>query len=167
MDGSCSHSTDINSNIGENIGCCNAFGCLVTIAALSAGASLKLRGNYLAQPVNYPRAVGNFIYAASWNNISWNEDNFAQNGFVSPYVQMDSVFPTVGASPWTFTNNNLSAVSMSIAGGTVLSINISRNGQTAYASGLTNGMIDLKSGDAMTVAYTVAPTVTMIPRLGQ
>lgn len=167
FDGSCSHSTDINSNIGENIGCCNAFGCLITIATLSAGASLKLRGNYLAQPVNYPRAVGNFIYAASWNNISWNEDNFAQNGFAAPYVQMDLVFPTVGASPWTFTNNNLSAVSMSIAGGTVLSINVSRNGQAAYASGLTNGMIDLKSGDAMTVAYTVAPTVTMIPRLGQ
>ncbi|WP_063551521.1 right-handed parallel beta-helix repeat-containing protein [Burkholderia territorii] len=167
LDGSCSNSTEISGNIGENIGCCNGFACLIAIATLAAGASLKLRGNYMAQPVNYPRAISNLIYAASWNNTSWGEDNFAQNGFVGSYVQMAPVVQTVGASPWTFTNSNLSAVSMSIAGGTVSSIGVSRNGQAAYASGLTNGMIDLKPGDVMTVTYTAAPTVTMIPRLGQ
>lgn len=56
---------------------------------------------------------------------------------------------------------------MSIAGGTVSSISVSRSGQQAYATGLTNGMVDLKPGDAMTVTYSAAPTVTMIPRLGQ
>ncbi|KAG8154302.1 right-handed parallel beta-helix repeat-containing protein [Burkholderia catarinensis] len=167
LDGSCSNFTEISGNIGENIGCCNGFACLITIATLVAGASLKLRGNYMAQPVNYPRAVGNFIYSASWNNTSWSEDNFAQNGFVGPYVQMAPVVETVGASPWTFANNNVSAVSMSIAGGAVSSISVSRNGQASYATGLTNGMVDLKPGDAMTVTYSAAPTVTMIPRLGQ
>jgi len=121
----------------------------------------------MAQPVNYPRAIDSLIYSASWNYTSWSEDNFAQNGFVGLNVQLTPVVETVGASPWTFTNSNLSAVSMSIAGGTVSSISVSRNGQAAYATGLTNGMIDLKPGDAMTVTYTTVPTVTMIPRLGQ
>ncbi|MBZ5788946.1 right-handed parallel beta-helix repeat-containing protein [Burkholderia contaminans] len=167
LDGSCTNFTEISSNIGENIGCCNGFARLITMGALVAGASLKLRGNYMAQPVNYPRAIDSLIYSASWNYTSWSEDNFAQNGFVGLNVQLTPVVETVGASPWTFTNSNLSAVSMSIAGGTVSSISVSRNGQAAYATGLTNGMIDLKPGDAMTVTYTTVPTVTMIPRLGQ
>ncbi|NTZ81661.1 right-handed parallel beta-helix repeat-containing protein [Burkholderia metallica] len=167
MDPSCTYFTEISGNIGENIGCCNAFANLIAVGTLAAGASLKLQGNYMAQPVNYPRAISGLIYASSWNAISWSEDNFAQNGFVSSYVPLNPVGQTVGASPWTFANSNLSAVSMSVAGGTVSSIAVSRNGQAAYATGLTNGMIDLKPGDAMTVTYSAAPTVTMIPRLGQ
>ncbi|WP_321795221.1 glycosyl hydrolase family 28-related protein [Burkholderia sp. BCC1988] len=169
MDGSCSCLTEISNNIGENIGCCNGFGRFITVGGLAAGASLKLRGNYMAQPNNYPRSIDGltYFYSNSWIYISWGEDNFVQNGFVSTYVPVPPVVQTVGASPWTFTNSNLSAVSMSVAGGAVSSINVSRNGQTAYATGLTNGMIDLKPGDAMTVTYSAAPTVTMIPRLGQ
>ncbi|WP_175909928.1 glycosyl hydrolase family 28-related protein [Burkholderia metallica] len=167
VDGSCTSFTEVSGNTGENIGCCNGFARLVTIGTLTAGASLKLRGNYMAQPVNYPRAIDSLISSSSWSYTSWSEDNIAQNGFVGFGVQLTPVVTTVGASPWRFTNNNPSAVSMSVAGGTVSSISVSRNGQQAYATGLTNGMVDLKPGDAMTVAYSVAPTVTMIPRLGQ
>lgn len=167
MDPSCTYLTEISGTIGENIGCCNADAYLIAAGALVTGASLKLRGNYLAQPVNYPRAVSGLIFSSSWNYTSWSEDNFAQNGFVGPVVPLTPVVETVGASPWTFANSNLSAVSMSVAGGTVTSISVSRNGQTAFATGLTNGMIDLKPGDAMTISYSAAPTVTMIPRLGQ
>ncbi|OXI37337.1 right-handed parallel beta-helix repeat-containing protein [Burkholderia aenigmatica] len=167
VDGSCTSFTEISGNTGENIGCCNGFARLITVGALTAGASLKLRGNYMAQPVNYPRAIDVLISSTSWAYTSWSEDNVAQNGFVGFGVQLTPVVQTVGASPWTFANSNPSAVSMSIAGGTVSSIGVSRNGQAAYASGLTNGLIDLKPGDAMTVTYSAAPTVTMIPRLGQ
>ncbi|QVN22008.1 glycosyl hydrolase family 28-related protein [Burkholderia pyrrocinia] len=167
VDGSCTSFTEISGNTGENIGCCNGFARLMTIGTLTAGAALKLRGNYMAQPVNYPRAIDSLISSSSWAYTSWSEDNIAQNGFVGFGVQLTPVAQTVGASPWTFANNNLSAISMSVAGGTVSSISVSRNGQQAYATGLTNGMVDLKPGDAMTVTYSAAPTVTMIPRLGQ
>ncbi|MDN7619327.1 glycosyl hydrolase family 28-related protein [Burkholderia cenocepacia] len=167
VDGSCTSFTEVSGNTGENIGCCNGFARLVTVGALAAGASLKLRGNYMAQPVNYPRAIDALISSSSWACTSWSEDNIAQNGFVGFGVQLTPVVQAVGASPWTFANTYPSAVSLSVAGGTVSSIGVSRNGQAAYACGLTNGMIDLKPGDAMTVTYSVAPAVTMIPRLGQ
>ncbi|MCR4466997.1 glycoside hydrolase family 55 protein [Burkholderia sp. SCN-KJ] len=167
VDGSCTSFTEISGNTGENIGCCNGFARLITVGTLTAGASLKLRGNYMAQPLNYPRAVDALISSSSWAYTSWSEDNIAQNGFVGFGVQLTPVVQTVSASPWTFANSNPSAVSMSVAGGNVSSISVSRNGQQAYATGLTNGMVDLKPGDAMTVTYSAAPTVTMIPRLGQ
>lgn len=167
VDGSCTNVTEINDNIGENIGCCNGFARFITIGALAAGASLKVRGNYMAQPVNYPRAIDTLISSSSWSYTAWGEGNIAQNGFVGFGVQLTPAAQTVGPSPWTFANSNLSGVSMSVAGGTVSSVTVSRNGQAAYATGLTNGLIDLRPGDAMTVTYSVAPTVTMIPRLGQ
>ncbi|WP_321782572.1 right-handed parallel beta-helix repeat-containing protein [Burkholderia pyrrocinia] len=167
VDGSCTSFTEISGNTGENIGCCNGFARLMTIGTLTAGASLKLRGNHMAQPVNYPRAIDSLISSSSWAYTSWSEDNIAQNGFVGFGVQLTPVVQTVGASPWTFANSYPSAVSMSVAGGTVSSISVSRNGQQAYATGLTTGMVDLKPGDAMTITYSAAPTVTMIPRLGQ
>ncbi|WP_321811194.1 MULTISPECIES: glycosyl hydrolase family 28-related protein [unclassified Burkholderia] len=167
VDGSCTSFTEISGNTGENIGCCNGFARLITVGTLTAGALLKLRGNYMAQPLNYPRAVDALISSSSWAYTSWSEDNIAQNGFVGFGVQLTPVVQTVSASPWTFANSYPSAVSMSVAGGAVSSISVSRNGQQAYATGLTNGMVDLKPGDAMTVTYSAAPTVTMIPRLGQ
>lgn len=167
VDGSCTSFTEISGNAGENIGCCNGFARFITVGTLSAGASLKLRGNYMAQPANYPRAIDSLISSNSWVYTSWSEDNIAQNGFVGFGVQLTPVAQTVSASPWTFANSYPSAVSVSVAGGTVSSIGVSRNGQQAYATGLTNGMVDLKPGDAMTVTYSAAPTVTMIPRLGQ
>lgn len=123
----------------------------------------------MAQPVNYSRAIDSLIASSSsnWAYTSWGEDNYGQNGFVALNVGLAPVTQTVGSSPWTFTNGNLSAVSMSVAGGTVSAISVSRNGQTAYASGLTVRMIDLKPGDPMTVTYSSVPTVTMIPRIGR
>ncbi|WP_321795219.1 glycosyl hydrolase family 28-related protein [Burkholderia sp. BCC1988] len=167
VDGSCTNVMEISDNIGENIGCCNGFARFMTIGALAAGALLKVRGNYMAQPVNYPRAIDTLISSSSWSYTAWGEGNIAQNGFVGFGVQLAPAAQTVGSSPWTFTNRNPSGVSMSVAGGTVSSIAVSRNGQAAYAAGLTNGLVDLKPGDAMTVTYSAAPTVTMIPRLGQ
>ncbi|WP_333978235.1 right-handed parallel beta-helix repeat-containing protein [Burkholderia cepacia] len=167
VDGSCASFTEISGNTGENIGCCNGFARLITVGALAAGASLKLRGNYMAQPVNYPRAIDALISSNSWAYTSWSEDNIAQNGFVGFGVQLIPVPQAVGTSPWTFANSYPSAVSLSVEGGTVSSIGVSRNGQASHACGLTNGLIDLKPGDAMTVTFSVAPSVTMIPRLGQ
>jgi parallel beta-helix repeat protein len=169
VDGSCTNFTEISGNVGENIGCCNGFGRMISVGTLTAGIILKLRGNYMAQPTNYPRAIDSFIASQSsnWALTSWGEDNYAENGFVGLNVQLTPVAQTVGGSPWTFTNNNSSGISMAVAGGTVSSISISRNGQGSYAAGLTAGMIDLKSGDSMTVTYSAVPTVTMIPRIGQ
>ncbi|MDI9654494.1 hypothetical protein QM306_40555, partial [Burkholderia cenocepacia] len=69
------------------------------------------------------------ISSSSWAYTSWSEDNIAQNGFVGFGVQLTPVVQAVGASPWTFANTYPSAVSLSVAGGTVSSIGVSRNGQ--------------------------------------
>ena len=53
--------------------------------------------------------------------------------------------------------------SVSVAGGTVTAISITRNG-TAVTLGATAGLFTLSTGDTITVAYVVAPTIDFIPR---
>jgi hypothetical protein len=62
---------------------------------------------------------------------------------------------TPEASPWTYTNAGTTVQAVTIAGGTVSDIALSQGG----ALGLTAGQFILRPGDALTVTYTVAPTV--------
>lgn len=69
-----------------------------------------------------------------------------------------------GASPYTYTNANAYSEDVMVAGGTVTALDFSRNGTTWYASGLVIGTVRLSPGDKLKVTYTVAPTITRIPR---
>lgn len=68
---------------------------------------------------------------------------------------------SVGVSPFTY-----SAVvkgSIIVQGGTVSSIQFSRNGVTFYNVGQTSGMIPINAADRIIVTYTVKPAMTFVP----
>ena len=69
---------------------------------------------------------------------------------------------TVGASPWTYTNSHNYAVIVNVTGGTVSAQAFVRNSITVNENaGVAH--TELKPGDALTITYSVAPTVTEIP----
>lgn len=68
------------------------------------------------------------------------------------------------ASPYVYTNANAYAEDVAIAVGTVTALDFSRDGVTWYATGIIAGVIRLSPGDRVKIVYTVAPTITRIPR---
>lgn len=68
---------------------------------------------------------------------------------------------TPGASPYTFTAGRDGH--LIVRAGTVSQIDYVRNGATS-AIGVTAGLFPLLVGDGIRITYTVAPTVTFIPR---
>jgi lysophospholipase L1-like esterase len=73
--------------------------------------------------------------------------------------------PTVGASPYTYTNNTPQDVDAFVTGGTTTVIAFSRDGTNFTTLGTTTpGQMQLSPGDAVRVTYAVAPTVTIVPR---
>lgn len=70
--------------------------------------------------------------------------------------------PAAGASPYTYTNNTGTPVMLYVAGGTVSSITIARQG-AALTTGFTAGAFRLAQNDSVTITYTVAPTLTLVP----
>jgi len=69
----------------------------------------------------------------------------------------------VGASPFTYTNASDFDADVLLSGGTVSALEFTRDGLTFYPVN-AGEMIRLNPGDAVRVAYTVAPTITLIPR---
>lgn len=70
--------------------------------------------------------------------------------------------PTVGASPYTYTNDSGVPQTVYVAGGTVSQIGIARLG-AAVTTGAISGAFRLGQRDSITITYTVAPTVTVMP----
>ena len=65
--------------------------------------------------------------------------------------------PTVGASPWTYTNSYNVPVTLYVSGGTVTSI-----AQSGVTTGLVAGTFPLEVGQSVTVTYTAAPTAALV-----
>jgi hypothetical protein len=70
---------------------------------------------------------------------------------------------TVGASPYNYTNNSGNDQSVSIAPGTLTGVSLVRNG-SFFPLPTTSGLYGLSPGDAIQVAYTVAPAMYVLPR---
>jgi hypothetical protein len=70
----------------------------------------------------------------------------------------------VGASPFTFQNTTGRSVDLIVTGGTVSAIAFSRDNITFYGVGSTAGVFWLSPYDYLRVTYTVAPTITLVPR---
>ena len=70
----------------------------------------------------------------------------------------------VGASPFTFQNTTGRSVDLIVSGGTVSGITFSRDNVTFYGVGQTAGLFWLSPYDYLRVTYTVAPTITLVPR---
>lgn len=70
------------------------------------------------------------------------------------------VTPTLGASPYVYTNSTPYDADVFVTGGTVTALQLARGG--AFYN--TTGTVRLSPGDAVRISYTVAPTVAIIPR---
>jgi hypothetical protein len=71
---------------------------------------------------------------------------------------------TPGASPYTYTNGDLTDEIVTITGGTVSSIQVSRDGGVTFITiaSATGAEVRLRHGDQVKVTYTVAPTITKV-----
>lgn len=70
----------------------------------------------------------------------------------------------VGASPFTYQNPNLYSEDLAVSVGTVTGMDFSRDGATWFATGVIAGVVRLSPSDRLKITYTLAPTVTRIPR---
>lgn len=85
----------------------------------------------------------------------------------APAVPTRFILPsgiTPGASPYTYQNTLGYPADVIVSGGTVSAIAFSRDNATFYTIGPTSGMFALSPYDYLRVTYTVAPTMTFIPR---
>jgi hypothetical protein len=71
---------------------------------------------------------------------------------------------TVTASPFTYQNTTAFNGDVIISGGTVSNIEFTRDNTTFYAVGFIEGVLRLSPSDRVRVTYTVAPTMTLVPR---
>lgn len=75
---------------------------------------------------------------------------------------LSAVVPT--GSPFTLQNTQAYAVDAVISGGGVSNLEFSRDGTNWYSTGSFYGAFALSSNDRLRITYSVAPTVTLIPR---
>ena len=71
---------------------------------------------------------------------------------------------TVTASPMTYQNTTGYEADVILSGGTVSNIEFTRNNTTFYTVGFIEGVLRLSPSDRVRVTYTVAPTMTYVPR---
>lgn len=80
------------------------------------------------------------------------------------YATGNAAVPQVpSGSPWVFRNSSGNAGNLVISGGTVTTIEWSRDGSTYYLVGLIAGQFFMAPGDYLRVTYAVAPTATFCP----
>jgi len=71
---------------------------------------------------------------------------------------------TVTASPMTYQNTTGYEADVILSGGTVSNIEFTRDNATFYTTGFIAGVLKLSPSDRVRVTYTVAPTMTLVPR---
>lgn len=100
----------------------------------------------------------------------WNVE-FRQCRWINCGMQLQSaltgsqlgVGQTVGASPYTYVNNDGHSEAVTVSGGTVSAISVTPYGGSAIVTGATSGTYLLHPGDSMTVTYSGTPTMTKNP----
>lgn len=70
---------------------------------------------------------------------------------------------SVGSSPCSLVNNCAVRVGISVSGGTVTTIEASKDDGTFDNVGLLGGQYLLNPGDVLRITYVVAPTVAFAP----
>lgn len=82
-------------------------------------------------------------------------------------ISNEAVLPSnisVTASPFTYQNTTAYDGDVIISGGTVGNIEFTRDNTNFYTTGLLMGVLRLSPSDRVRVTYTVAPTMTYVPR---
>ena len=70
---------------------------------------------------------------------------------------------TVTASAFVFQNTSSKGMTVLVSGGTVTTIEFSRDGAAFFLVGLLAGQFILSPNDRLRVTYAIAPTMTSIP----
>lgn len=78
-------------------------------------------------------------------------------------VNRTVISPTVGASPWVYQANYSGDSRMTISGGTISALEISKDGVTYYPINPSTGLLQMSQGEFMRVTYSVAPSINIIP----
>lgn len=150
-----------SSSVGINVGI-----CMITATArlhLPAGAAPvgKAPLKFTSGALQTTAEAG----AIEYNNAYYATASDAVRRPIS--LSNAAVLPsniTVTASPMTYQNATGYNADVIISGGTVSSIEFTRDNTTFYTTGLTTGVITLSPSDRVRVTYSVAPTMTLVPR---
>lgn len=78
----------------------------------------------------------------------------------TPTQNLSSVI--LSASPFTY--RAPAGGTLIVQGGTVSQVQFSRDGSAFFTTGQTQGMFPVSQGDALVITYSVAPTLTFVPR---
>lgn len=103
--------------------------------------------------VNQPLTVSGVI-ASGWFRFWQGLWSGAPTGYLSAV--------TPSGSPFTYTAPF--GGTLIVDGGSVSGIQYSRDGETFYTTGQTQGMLPVSQGDQLVLTYSGAPTVTFVPR---
>ncbi len=151
---------DGGSGVGRNMNAVqvyNSTGTVVVGNLMSASAAGGIPiAIYFDSTATECAAIGNDLTSA---NITTKIDNasttstIGKNPGYNPVGAMTA--PTVGTSPWTYTNTTGVDQTINVSSGTVSAI--SANG---VVTGLTSGSFLVPAGNTLVVTYTAAPTVT-------
>jgi len=150
-----------SSSVGINVGI-----CMITATArlhLPAGAAPvgKAPLKFTSGALQTTAEAG----AIEYNNAYYATASDAVRRPIS--LSNAAVLPsniTVTASPMTYQNATGYNADVIISGGTISSIEFTRDNVTFYTTGLTTGVITLSPSDRVRVTYSVAPTMTLVPR---
>ena len=80
---------------------------------------------------------------------------------VSGYSNVAANSPTVGSSPFTYTNSSHGLQQISMTGGTLSNMTINRNGNSS-AIGVTSNTVLVVPGDSVTITHSAAPTLLVL-----
>ena len=96
------------------------------------------------------------IAAKGWFVFFYNLYLAATEGLPQPEEAI-----TVTASPFTY--QAVIRGQLHVSGGTVSSVEFSRDGTTWYNAGITAGFVEMDARDQVRVTYSVLPTVVFFP----
>ena len=151
---------DGGSGVGRNMNAVqiyNSTGSVVVGNLMSASVAGGIPvAIYFDATANQCVAIANDLTST---NITTPVDNASTTSKIADNLGYNPVgamtAPTVGASPWTYTNHTGVDQTLNVSGGTISAI--SANG---VATGLTSGSFLVPAGNTLVVTYTAAPTIS-------
>lgn len=142
----------LSSRVGGSFGDqgVDVFGDVVSVAA-----DQTIQAESIAQPIEQSSDGADVQQPAS-------EQSQALEMVFQPPVLGSAIQPiTPGASPYAYRTQQEGT--LSVVGGTISAISLTRAG-VSVSLAVSTPMIPLSPGDAVTITYTVAPTLKLIPR---
>ena len=143
-----------------------------------SSANTDVLGAVLVNPIDTPSGDVQTALQSLQTNLAtlWTDvDQIRATAEIAQLAPPDSAIPlsaaivppstiTVTGSPFSYQNTTTFPADVIVQGGTVSKVEFSRDGSTWYDVGVVAGMLGLSPSDRLRVTYTVAPTMTLIPR---